>query len=493
MSFEINGETWQPQSSLEHATNIVEKINILLQENNILDSNGNVVQLQQNYGNALYLLALGDGHKFEENDKKLSAAINSFNIELCDDKQIENLLPIAAITRNQGSYSTLMLTVTATTEGNCVIPAGTLAPYGDVNFVVPNEVIVTAGATQLVNTICDTLGPVAVLSGEVTSFDVQIANLESVINNTSSVPGVAPETTNQLRQRLIKGNTIKYTLDGCQTALQELTGVNYARIYFNYNITEPLTLQGGVILQPRTAYIVIDGSSDKIAQTYAMYMSAPTQNSPIATGTKSVVVVNITSSTDGSAVIPIGTTVTYNNYTFETTEEVTIPAGDTVGVDFTCSVVGQVTVPAFAIVSLDEEITNVANVINENAAIPGQDDPKQEQQWVTSSGQSIPIYFDKAQNKTVFVKVVLKENAENDTQIENQIKRDLIIASANWQIGEEVTQILTSAPFVNCSYTDIAYTLVSEDGLTWSNIIDVGCNVIPWVSDTTISVEQIGE
>lgn len=493
MSFEINGETWQPQSSLEHATNIVEKINILLQENNILDSNGNVVQLQQNYGNALYLLALGDGHKFAENDIKLSAAINSFNIELCDDKQIENLLPIAAITRNQGSYSTLMLTVTATTEGNCVIPAGTLAPYGDVNFVVPNEVIVSAGTSQLVNTVCDTLGPVAVLSGEITSFDVQIANLESVVNSTSSVPGVAPETTNQLRQRLIAGDTIKYTLDGCKGALEELTGINYARIYFNYNTDTTLTLQGGVVLQPRTAYIVIDGDSDKIAQTYATYMSAPTQNSPIATGTKSVVTVQVTASSDGSAIIPIGTTATYNGYTFETTEEVTIPANSVANVELTCTEIGQVVVPAFAISSFDETIENVSSVINENAAIPGQDDPKKEQNWITSSGQSIPIYYDKAQNKTVFVKVVLKEKAENDTQIENQIKRDLILASANWQVGEEVTQILTSAPFVNCSYTDVAYTLVSEDGLTWSNIIEVGCNVIPWVSDTTITVEQLGE
>lgn len=493
MSFEINGETWKPQSSLDHATNIVERINILLQENNILDSNGNVVQLQQNYGNALYLLALGDGHKFEENDKKLSAAINSFNIELCDDKQIENLLPIAAVTRNQGSYSTLMLAVTASTDGNCVIPAGTLAPYGNVNFVVPNEVIVSAGTTQLVNTVCDTLGPVAVLSGEITSFDVQIANLESVVNSTSSVPGVAPETTNQLRQRLIEGDTIKYTLDGCKGALEEQTGINYARIYFNYNTDTTLTLQGGVVLQPRTAYIVIDGDSDKIAQTYATYMSAPTQNSPIATGTKSVVTVQVTASSDGSAIIPIGTTATYNGYTFETTEEVTIPANSVADVELTCTEIGQVVVPAFAISSFDETIENVSSVINENAAIPGQDDPKKSQNWITGSGQSIPIYYDKAQNKTVFVKVVLKANAENDTQIENQIKRDLILASANWQIGEEVTQILTSAPFVNCSYTDVAYTLVSEDGLTWSNIIDVGCNVIPWVSDTTITVEQLGE
>ena len=107
MAFEIDGETWQPQTAVEHADHIIDEINRLLQENNIQDASGNVIQLNKNFSNALYLLTLGDGQRFADNDAKLSKAINSFNIELCDDAQIENLLPIAAITRNPGSYSKL--------------------------------------------------------------------------------------------------------------------------------------------------------------------------------------------------------------------------------------------------------------------------------------------------------------------------------------------------------------------------------------------------
>ena len=399
MSFEINGQTWVPQSTEEHADNIIDKVNAILQAENVTDASGNVIQLKKNYANAMYLLALGDGARIEEFDEKLEKAINSFNIELCDDAQIENLLPIAAVTRNPGSYSTLELTITASTNGACVIPAGTKAPFENVNFVTQTEVVISAGATQTINTICDTIGPVAVLTGEVTAFDTTIANLESVINPTSSVPGVAQETTNELRKRLIAGETIKYTLDGCKRALEELTGVSYARVYFNYNTSSTITLPGGVVLQPRTAYIVILGESDQIAETYATYMNAPTQNAPGA--------------------------------------------------------------------------------------------PAQSQNWVTSSGQSIPIYYDSAAEQTVYVKVVLEKDAQTGDYIENQIKRDLLIASAGWKLGDEVNGILTSAPFVDCDYTSVAYTKVSTDGQTWTDNIEIGCNTIARVNDDTIIVESL--
>jgi len=493
VSFEIDGETWVPQSATEHASQIIAKINALLQENNVLDAQGDIIQLRQNYGSALYLLALGDGNRFQVNDEKLSAAINSFNIELCDDAQIENLLPIAAVSRNTGSYSTLNLTVTASEDGACTIPAGTKAPYGDVNFVVDTTTTISAGSTAVISSTCDTIGPVAVLTGAITSFETDIANLETVENLESSVPGKAAETTSELRQRLIAGDTIKYSLEGCKSALEELTGVSYARVYFNYNTSSTIELPGGVVLQPRTAYIVIHGASDEIATTYATYMNAPTQNSPIAAGTKSTVAVTITASSDGDAVLPAGTSATYNGYTFETTEEVTVTANTTEEVTFTCTVIGPVAVPVLGITSLNEEITNLVSAQNLESAIPGTDNPAQQQNWITSSGQAVTIYYDDASEQNVYVKVVLKEDAESGTQVENQIKTDLLTASSEWKIGETVTQVLTSKPFVSCTYTDVAYTQVSLDGEEWSEYVDIGCNVMPRVTDATIEIEQIGD
>ena len=490
MSFKINGETWQPKTAVEHADLIIDKINQLLQENNITDKDGNIVQLKKNYGNALYLLALGDGERFADNDAALSKAINSFNIELADDQQIENLLPIAAITRNPGSYSTLQVVVTASEDGQAVIPAGARLPFENVNFVTQSETIISAGSSAVINTVCDTLGPVVVLTGEVTAFENEIANVESVENPTSSVPGVAPETTDALRKRLINGNTIKYTLDGCKRALEELTGISHARVYFNPDITEDKTLPGGVDLAPRTAYIVVLGSSDDIADTYAEYMNAPTQNDPNAEGTYSTV--NITIKAEGgNAILPDTTTATYNGHTFKINAATTVPQDEMVAVPFTCTEWGPYEVPSLGIDHLDQTITNVASAQNLTPAVPGTGDPKHSQNWVTASGQTIEIKYDDAKKQNIYVKVFLEKDAEVGDHIDNQIKKDLIYASANWEIGDTVTQLLTSAPFVDCTYTKVAYTKVSDDGVTWADSLEMGCNTLPSVADGTITVVQL--
>lgn len=490
MSFKIDGEEWQPKTASEHADLLIQKINELLQTNGIEDKDGNIIQLQKNYGNALYLLALGDGQRFAENDEALSKAINSFNIELADDQQIQNLLPIAAMTRNPGSYSTLQLAVTASDDGQCVIPAGTRAPYGDVNFVVQEETVVSAGSTATIDTVCDTLGPVVVLTGEITAFESEIANLETVTNPTSSVPGVAPETTNELRKRLLAGDTIKYSLNGCKNALEELTGITHARVYFNYNTSEDLILPGGVEVAPRTAYIVVLGSSDKIAETYAEYMNAPTQNDANAEGSYSQVTIHVIAGSGGAATLPQGTSVTYDGHVFETSSAVTIQADASQDIVFTCTQWGAFEVPALGIQALDQTISNVESAYNPQAAVPGTGDPKHSQDWITNSGQAIPIKYDDAKKVNIYIKVYLEQNAEAGSSVENQIKKDLIYASANWEIGEIVTQVLCNAPFVDCLYTDVAYVKISKDGTNWYDSIEMNANEIPRITDATISIEQ---
>ena len=493
MSFKIDGETWQPKTAQEHADLIIDKINELLQENNVTDKDGNIVQLRKNYGNALYLLALGDGERFADNDAALSKAIDSFNIELADEQQIENLLPIAAITRNPGSYSTLKLTVTAGPDGDCTIPAGTKAPFENVNFVTQAEAIIPAGHTQTLDTVANTIGPVVVLTGEVTSFDTDIANLESVENLESSVPGNAAETTDSLRKRILKGNTIPYSLDGVKIAIEELTGINHARVYFNYNVTGDITLSGNIDIEPRTAYIVVNGQSDKLAQTYAKYMSAPTQNIGDPVGTATTVVVLVTAGAEG-ATVPEGTTFIYDGVTFANASEVVIAANQTEQITFTAEEVGPVIIPADKIHSFDSEIEGDA-VISNNASTPGIPKTAWEQDYVTASGQLIPIKYDTAQNTTIYVKIFIKKKNEVDEgltdQVVNQLKKDLIKSSAAWQIGESITSLITSVPFEDCTYTNVAYTLVSTDGVTWGNIIEVPANSIPRVIDETISCQEI--
>lgn len=489
MSFKIDGVTWTPKTTVEHADLIIDKINELLQENNVQDKDGNIITLKKNYGNALYLLALGDGQQFAENDAALSKAIDSFNIELADEQQIESLLPIAAITRNPGSYSTLKLTVTAGPDGDCTIPAGTKAPFENVNFVTQAEAIIPAGHTQTLDTVADTIGPVVVLTGEVTSFDTEIANLESVENLVSSVPGNAAETTDSLRRRILKGQTIPYSLDGVKLAIEELTGINHARVYFNYNVDGNLTLPGNIEIDPRTAYIVINGSSDKLAETYARYMSAPTQNVGDPVGTYTTVVMYVTAGEEG-AVVPAETAFIYDGVTFTNASEVTIAANQTEQITFTAEEVGSVIIPADTVHYFDTAVEGVAAISNA-ASTPGIPKTAWTQDYTTESGQIIPIKYDTATDTAIYVKIFIQEGAETGDQITNQLKKDLIKSSASWMIGQSITSLVTSVPFDGCTYTTVAYTQVSTDGVNWGNIIEVPANSIPRVIDETISVQEI--
>lgn len=400
MGFQINGEEWLPESTAEHAQNIMTETNRILEEQDIRDGDGNLVRLTQSFSNAFYLFVLAAAARFKDNDDKLNAAIDSFNISVCDDQQIENLLPMAAVSRNSGSYTTLVLAVTASADGDCTVPEGARAPYLDGYFVVKTTTVVSAGSTANIDTVYNKIGSYAVLAGEVDHFENTIPNCESVINPTSSVPGVEPETTPELRRRILRGETIKYSLDGCRLALEELTGIAYAQIYFNYYTDTSITLPGGVELAPRTAYIVISGESDKLAETYAQYMSAPTQNAD------------------------------------ETAPEA------------------------------------------------------HSQNYVTKSGQIIPIKYDDAAEIYIHVRVTVRDTAQYDTSVQNQIKRDLIRSAATWHIGEQITAAVCTAPFVGITYTEVAYVEVSADGNTWANTVDVDCNAIARVRDNTIQVRQ---
>lgn len=489
MGFKIDDKQWLPQTTQEHATAWMEEINALLEANNVTDENGKIVKLSQSFASALYLQILAGASCLEKNDEKLNAGINSLNVEACDDQQIENLLPIAAITRNTGSCSTLTLTVTADAENVCVIPAGTKAPFKNVNFIVQTQIVLQPGTTQNIATVCDTIGAIVVLKGEITAFETQIPNLAGVVNNVSSVPGNNAETTASLRQRIIKGNTIPYSLDGVKIALEELTGVNHARVFFNYNTSGILTLAGGIELQPRTAYVVINGESDSIAETYAKYMNAPTQNATGASDTGSYTTVEIlVTAGSGNATVPKGTSFLYDGMTFKSDSEKIVSAGSTASVSFTAVDVGPVTIPAGAVTAFDTNIENAVNITNK-ASVPGIAKTAYSQNYISGSGQTIPIKYDKAENEIVFVKVFIAKTGESGSQIENQIKRDLIAASASWIIGQNITSLLTSAPFADCTYTEVAYTQVSKDGETWVNLIETSVNAIPRVSDDTITVE----
>jgi hypothetical protein len=272
MSFEVAGSNWIVKTAGEHADAALTAINTELAPEGI--------SLVASTANALWWVLLGLGQLAEDYDIALAEAKNSLSVALCTDDQLQNLLPVAGVTKIPGSYSTLSVNFTAGASPQSVT-AGTRVKVANqsVYFVVDTTTNVPATTTVAIATTCDTIGPIAVLVGQVTGTVETLANITTVANSAAALPGSSPETNAEVRRRVLTGNTLDTNLDGVTRALRSLDGVQYAAVYFNLSTTTSLSLPGSISLAARTAYVAIKGTSALLAETYFSKMLAPTQGS----------------------------------------------------------------------------------------------------------------------------------------------------------------------------------------------------------------------
>lgn len=272
MSFQdTTGQEFTPQTAWEHAVDLLDAYNAELQAQGLAP----IVATQ---ANALWLMMLAIGSKEQTQESNLSAASNSFNLALASNQQISNLLPAAGMSLLPGAATLVTLQVTAA-GGTCVVPSGTLVPFGAVNFATASGISIPASGIQTVLATCDTLGPVVVSPNQLTAFGTSIPNLLSVTNPAAGITGRNTETENQARNLLILGDTIGWNLNGVQRAISAIPGITSCKVWFNFDTVDDLVLTGGSIVLPRHAMIVVagvDSSGTLIASTYQGLMSAPT-------------------------------------------------------------------------------------------------------------------------------------------------------------------------------------------------------------------------
>jgi hypothetical protein len=151
---------------------------------------------------------------------------------------------------------------------------------------------------------------------------------------------------------------------------------------------------GSAVIPPRSAYILVQGFSDKIADIYCTYMTAPT---------------------------PVGATT--QNYT-------------------------------------------------------------------TGSGQLIPVKFDQAQARTVYIKVIVEANTVPITY-QDEIKDILLTVSGRLGIGVDYTQKYLINLFDTYTTVNILGLMVSMNGSAWGYTTDIEKYQIAVFAENNISFEII--
>jgi hypothetical protein len=282
MSFSYNSGLWQPRTTSEHSADILANINGVLAANNV-QVNGVLVQFTASIANVVWIICLAVGAMRALYDNILFAASQMFSVSEAADSQILAVLPLSGTTLIPGAYSLVTIQVTAAAAGNAVIPTNALLPLTTIgNFKVVAGATVLAGTT--VSFLCqfDTLGPVAAAAHAVTAFKTPIANVQTVDNALPAIVGRNLETVGEVRHRLIKGNIADIGIDGTIRAVKAIQGITTAAMYFNFDPVNNLLIPGGIVLPPRYAYLIVQGSDitgSAIATAYARRMIAPTLGS----------------------------------------------------------------------------------------------------------------------------------------------------------------------------------------------------------------------
>lgn len=276
---ELDGRSYVVNTPTDNAFALLDYVNQFMVDNDVKNRKGELVQFKISLASPIWLLIIGIGYLATVCQRIMYAVAQAFNIADCSDQQLLNLAKIARLSRKEGSYTTIVCTVTAAAGGPCEINTSleAKATYEGTEYTfnpIYNETI-PAGTSAEVILICTVTGPVYVAAGTITGFVSNPDYFESMTSSASQ-PGSGLESISSLRTRLMTNEAIS-PLMGAIQGINALDGVTKAVVLFNPNYDSSMVL-GGKTVPPKRAIIFVQGYSDKIAQEYYKYMSAETYN-----------------------------------------------------------------------------------------------------------------------------------------------------------------------------------------------------------------------
>lgn len=273
---ELDGRSYIVDDPTTNAFNMLNYINDFMVENDVKNRSGETIQFKVSLASPMWLFCIGVGYIATVVQKIMYACAQAFNIGSCAELQVLNLAKIARLKRKEGSYTTIVTSVTAS-GGTCYITTSleAKATYEgkEYTFKPVYNVTIANNATAEVVLLCTETGPVYINSGEITGFTTEPDNFGSM-TSSSSQPGSGLETIESLRTRLMTNEAVS-PLSGATQGLNALDGVSKAVVLYNSNYDSSMILAGKTV-PPKRALVIVQGYSDKLAEEYFKHMSAQT-------------------------------------------------------------------------------------------------------------------------------------------------------------------------------------------------------------------------
>lgn len=274
---ELDGIEYPLKTPAENTQDLVTFVNQYCYDNNVLNSEGEVVTIAVNMASPIYLLFWATGYLASIVQRLLYSIGKQYSIAASSEKQLLNIATNAGVLRRIPTYTTIRALVYATAGGDCDITTllgATIVSGGKSYRFSPSFAkLIPASGTAIIVLQSDTLGALSVPSGAIVQFDTDVPNFDHM-TTAPSVPGRDLETLASLRRRLLARQSASSSLDLAIQAIRGLQGVVACNIFYNTNPAAPITV-GGLSIAARHTALYIEGHSNEVARTYFTYTDRP--------------------------------------------------------------------------------------------------------------------------------------------------------------------------------------------------------------------------
>jgi uncharacterized phage protein gp47/JayE len=159
---------------------------------------------------------------------------SGFDPQSASGTALSKLVLLNGIQRSEGTYSTVVLSCTA--SGATTIPAGSLVEDATGNQFATDTNLVFAGAgTSTVNATCTELGPIEAVAATLTTIVNAVYRWTAVTNAADAIPGELEETDAALRLRRqeVAERASTTSISALYGAITDVAGVSSAGILVN--------------------------------------------------------------------------------------------------------------------------------------------------------------------------------------------------------------------------------------------------------------------
>lgn len=281
---ELDGLEYTVKTPEENVSDVVAFINDYCATKGIKNSLGELINIDANEANPLYMMCFGMSYLTTVLQKLIYSAGCTMSVPESSERQLLNIADIAGVVRGAATRTVIQGTVYANEQDSgavdCVITRELSATVssGTYNLVFHPafDITVPIGEARQIVLIAEDYGAYNISENTITQFDDIVPGFRRMTTKAST-PGQDQESIPSLRARIQRRSVEGTQADRAAEAIQSLDGVALCSIYFNESPTDNQTVGSrGLVVPPRQALLMVQGYSDNIAKMFFTHMICKT-------------------------------------------------------------------------------------------------------------------------------------------------------------------------------------------------------------------------